>query len=196
MNRRSYVVLAGSLLTAGCIGTGTTDSSSPTATSALDTESEAESTSSTTTASDSATSQSGSEGYSGFSGGIIDEKLGQSSNPPTLPRGEPITVRLTVSNEEGARTSYIVAVQLQKYEYTDSNGEKRLEVITRQTLTRSSLTVENGDQKSVNPSVTVDEVGENYRFVFLMYKSTAPDTMSEKTASNSFVIPVTITDDA
>ena len=192
MNRRSYVVLAGSLLTAGCTDTGPSDSSSTSETSATGAENGEGSDSTTTNTSDSTTSQSGSEGYSGFSGGIIDEKFDQSSNPPTLPQGEPVKMRLTVSNEEGTTTSYTVAVQLQKYEYTGSDGERSLEVMNRQTLTQSSLTVESGTQKSVTPSVTVNERGENYRFMFLLYKSEAPDTPSEKTASDSFVIPVEI----
>lgn len=192
MNRRSYVVLAGSLLTAGCIGTGPSDPSSPSETSAPGAENGKASASTTTTTSDSPTSQSGSEGYSGFTGEFIDEKVDESSDPPTVPQGEPVEVRLTVSNEEGTTTSYTVAVQLQKYEYTESDGETSFEVMSRQTLTQSSLTVENGARKTMTPSVTVSEMGENYRFMFLLYKSEAPDTLSENTASDSFVIPVEI----
>lgn len=137
--------------------------------------------------------QSDPDGYTEFGGGIIDEKLDPSSNPPTLPQGEPVKVQLTVSNEEGSTTSYTVAVQLQKYENTGSDGDESLEVVNRQTLTQSSLTVEDGTRKSVTPSVTLDETGENYRVMFLLYKSETPETLSEETAAESFVIPVEIT---
>ena len=193
MNRRSYIVLTGSLLTAGCTGTGTSDSSTTSDPDATSTGSEETSASTTTNASDSTTPQSEPDGYSGFSGGLIGENVDFSSAHPTIPQGEPVRVKLSVSNEEGTATSYTVAVQLQQYKYTESEGEKSLKVVNRQTVTRSSLTVENGEQESATPKVTINESGKNYRLMFLLYKSDAPNTLSEKTASNSFVVPIDIT---
>lgn len=182
MHRRSYVVLTASLLTAGCTGRPT--DSTPTDTTRTETDDTTTSNTQTTT------TGSTSDGYTGFTANVADEKVDQTTNPPTVPSGEPIRIEFTARNEEGERTSYTLVVQLQEYE-TDGGS---VSVVSRETLSRSSLTVEDGAKKTGTTDVTANETGENYRFAFLWYEGDAPESPSEDTAADSSHFPMQLRD--
>ncbi|MFC7205370.1 DUF1616 domain-containing protein [Haloferax namakaokahaiae] len=111
-----------------------------------------------------------------------------SDYPSTLTTGTTDDIFVSVTNNEGAATSYTLVVELQRIDTT--SGEPR--VIETQELTRTTQSVAAGETWTANPSIQPELTGTDMRLVYLLYKGDAPESPDMDNAYRSTYVWVSV----
>lgn len=107
--------------------------------------------------------------------------------PETLVSGENETLYVGLENNEGETTDYEVVVLAQA---VNENGS----VIIQQRVDRFGVTLEPGENATVERTVAPTIVGDEIRLRFLLYEGDVPETPSASTADQSLQIWTDVVD--
>ncbi|MFD1597916.1 DUF1616 domain-containing protein [Halobellus rarus] len=103
-----------------------------------------------------------------------DGELVASDYPSSLIRGASEPFAVQIDNREGEQVTYTVVVLLQRYEGGESVEETELQ--------QFAATLEDGETRRVNHSVTPEVGSGNYRLTYLLYADSPPTNPSVETA--------------
>lgn len=127
-----------------------------------------------------------------ITGGIDDENVSYSGAQPVLEPGASTDLELTVSNQLGEQTEFEAVVVLQRYETTNTSADQQYRVVSNQTLATETVTVADGERKTVTPSITAEEEGTNALLVFMVFEGEAPENPTADAATNAFTTPIDV----
>ncbi|WP_410767593.1 DUF1616 domain-containing protein [Haloferax sp. DFSO60] len=111
-----------------------------------------------------------------------------SNYPSSLTTAQEDDLFVSVTNHEGAATTYTLVVELQRVD--TSTGELR--IIEAQELARTSQSVASGETWTANPTIQPGLTGTDLRLVYLLYKGDAPASPDEENAYRSTYIWVSV----
>lgn len=110
--------------------------------------------------------------------------------PATLPAGEQQPVYPTITNERASSQEYVLVVERQRIDRTDTG----VSVTDEQHVTTITTTVDPGETVRTTHELGPLDAGTDYRFVYLLYTGEPPNDPSRSTADRSLRLYVTGTD--
>jgi hypothetical protein len=125
--------------------------------------------------------------YTLFAGGIAGSEARRGSRG--FVRGTPVTMNISITNNEGQRMNYTTVIQLVRLSGTGSNAS----IAERRPLGRFTTSLEAGENRTVTRTVTLNMTGQDLLLVALLYKSDPPATPTLDTANNYLAVPVNVT---
>lgn len=130
------------------------------------------------------------DAYSGLYLGTEGEsgQLVMADYPSEFTSGEPQELIVGVKNNESARTSYTLVVELQRVQTSESS----LTVLERQELERFQLTLDEGERWEHQHTIAPEIVGDDLRVQYRLYKGSAPADGSADSAYRTVHIWITV----
>jgi hypothetical protein len=125
--------------------------------------------------------------YTLFTGSIAGGEARRGSR--AFVRENPVTMNISITNNEGQRMNYTTVIQLVRLSGTGSNAS----IAERRLLDQFTTSLEAGENRTVTRTITPNMTGQNLLLVALLYKSDPSATPTLDTANNYLAVPVNVT---
>ncbi|MFC6951779.1 DUF1616 domain-containing protein [Halorubellus litoreus] len=125
--------------------------------------------------------------------GSVSANAAADGGHPTVYAGEPTPVEITLRDQSDDEQSYTVVALLQEYQMTTEGENASIAVTSNETLLERSTTVADARQ-TVSGNVTVNETGDDYRIVLMVFEGDAPANPRPADAADSWPALVDVTE--